>query len=77
MYAKCRKWILNIIEVPCFLDIGPKLQYNLLCDGLPEDKELREHLQIKKLVCGRFIMRGQNLIVKAFLANSASFYVYQ
>ncbi|XP_028400631.1 zinc finger protein 277-like [Dendronephthya gigantea] len=30
-------------------DVGPKLQYNLLCDGLPEDKELREQLQIKKL----------------------------
>ena len=31
-------------------DIGPKLQYYLLCDGLPEDKHLREQLQIKKLV---------------------------
>jgi hypothetical protein len=33
-----------------FLDIGPKLQYNLLCDGLPEDKQLREQLQMNKLV---------------------------
>ena len=30
-------------------DIGPKLQYNLLCDGLPEDKQLREQLQMNKL----------------------------
>jgi hypothetical protein len=33
-----------------FVDIGPKLQYNLLCDGLPEDKQLREQLQMSKLV---------------------------
>lgn len=39
MFIKCK-----------LLDIGPKLQYNLLCDELPEDKKLRKHLQLNKLV---------------------------
>lgn len=45
-----------------FLDIGPKLQYNLLCDGLPEDKQLRESLQMNKLV-GRKKYGERNLTV--------------
>ena len=40
-----------------FLDIGPKLQYNLLCDGLPEDKQLRESLQMNKLVGRKNMVR--------------------
>ena len=31
-------------------DIGPKIQYYLLCDSLPEDRWLREELQYKRLV---------------------------
>ena len=31
-------------------DIGPKEQYYLLCDALPEDRQLREKLQNEKLV---------------------------
>lgn len=31
-------------------DIGPKIQYFLLCDSLPEDRNLREDLQHQRLV---------------------------
>lgn len=31
-------------------DIGPKIQYFLLCDSLPEDRNLREDLQRQRLV---------------------------
>ena len=42
--------LLRLLYNVFFQDIGPKLQYNLLCDGLPEDKQLREQLQMNKLV---------------------------
>uniref|UniRef100_A0A6P8IY14 Zinc finger protein 277-like n=1 Tax=Actinia tenebrosa TaxID=6105 RepID=A0A6P8IY14_ACTTE len=35
--------VININSKPS--DIGPKVQYYLLCDALPEDRELREKLQ--------------------------------
>ena len=34
----------------CVTDIGPKIQYFLLCDSLPEEKSLREDLQRQRLV---------------------------
>jgi hypothetical protein len=50
-----------------FVDIGPKLQYNLLCDGLPEDKQLREQLQISKLVGTR---EKIHFVLEEILRNS-------
>ena len=33
-----------------YIDVGPKIQYFLLCDSLPEERALREELQRKRLV---------------------------
>jgi hypothetical protein len=50
-----------------FLDIGPKLQYNLLCDGLPEDKQLREQLQMNKLVSRNYAQKNFALLLYLFV----------
>lgn len=39
----------------CYIDVGPKIQYFLLCDSLPEERALREELQHKRLVSA-FVM---------------------
>ena len=44
------KYIKELILISLVADIGPKIQYFLLCDSLPEDRWLREDLQRKKLV---------------------------
>ena len=43
-------WDINLYLFP-LQDIGPKIQYYLLCDNLPEDRKLREELQNDRLVC--------------------------
>lgn len=50
-----------------FIDIGPKIQYFLLCDSLPEERWLREDLQRRRLVSKKYYVKylfGVNFITR-------------